>query len=226
MIENFTAPENVVFAITFSIFLLIGLVQLASFLMGLETFSFLDDLIPDVGLDVDGEGLAADLSPTVLDSILSMLKIGRVPLIFTIVLFLFLFSFFGYNMQQILHSAGIGRLPALIAAPVAFVITLPFLRLGNGILAKTLPRDETAAISSATFIGRIAVITLGKATHKRQTEAKLVGPDGKTYYIQVVADVAGAEFSRGDHVLVVGKRGEGIFTAIQNTNPLLEDNSL
>lgn len=225
MIENLTAPENVVFAIALSLFLLIGLVQAASMVMGLEAFSFLEDLAPGAGHGGDAHALAADLSPGVLDSVLSMLRIGRVPMIFTFVLFLFLFSFFGYNGQLVLHELGLPRLHAALATPLAFAITLPFLRWGNGFLAKVLPRDESSAISSDALIGRVAIVLLGTVTSERHAEAKVLGPDGKTHYVQVVADGEGATFGKGDHALIVGKRGEGLFTVIENRNPLLEDNS-
>lgn len=88
-------------------------------------------------------------------------------------------------------------------------------------MEKVLPKDETAAVSVESFVGRVATIVIGTATHLRATEAKLVGPEGKIHYLQVVADVQEQSFSKGEEVLVVGRRSEGVFTVIENRNPLL-----
>ena len=218
MIEYFTAPDNIAFLIALTLFFLLFLVELLSLVFGIEALSFMDDIVPDIDMDVDLE----TASPGFLDSVFSFLRIGRVPMSMTMTVFLFVFSFIGFNLQYVLEGSGIGRLHWLPATAIAFVAALPFVRIGNTILEKVLPKDETSAISSETFVGRVAEITLGVATHAKQTEAKLVGPDGKTHYIQVVADRESSTFQRGDHVLVVGRRSESLFTIIEIQNPLLE----
>jgi len=224
MIENFAAPENALFAVSIIVFLLIALVQFVAFIMGLEAFSFLDDLLPDLGGDFDGDADLdiGDVAPSFMDSILSMLKIGKVPLVFSIIAFLFLFPFFGYNMQLITNHAGIGLLPMWISGPVAFMVTLPFLRWSNQVMAKVLPKDETSAVSRESFIGRMATITLGKVSFEHAAEAKLKDSLGNTHYIMVVSDLEGECFEQGEHVLIVGERGNH-FSVIANTNPQLED---
>lgn len=224
MIENLLAPENALFLVALGLFLLIFLVQLISLFLGAEPFSFLDSLLPDVDLDIDTDLSLADASPGFVDSIMSMLKLGRVPFVFTFILFLFLFSQIGLVGQQILQDLGIGRLHWAIASPATFVATLPLLRIGNGILEKVLPKDETAAISSDTFVGRMATVVIGTVTSARAAEAKVVGPDGKTHYIQVIADNEGKVFKQGDHLLIVSKRTDGLFSVIENKNPLLDEN--
>lgn len=223
MIENLLAPENGVFLVALCLFLLIFVVQLFSVLIGMEPFGFLDSLLPDIDVNVDADLNLGDISPSFLDSVMSMLKLGRVPFVFTFILFLFLFSQVGLYLQAAALELSGSRLHWLFASAGAFVVTMPLLRFGNGILGKVLPKDETAAISADTFVGRMATILIGTATHDRAAEAKLVGPDGKTHYINVVADNVGKSFTQGDHLLIVGRRTEGIFTVIENKNPLLEE---
>ena len=223
MTEELLNPQNVLFTVALGLFLLIFLIQLLGVLSGFEVFGFLDNLLPNADMGVDADLDLPDVNPGFLDSVMSMLKLGRVPFVFTFILFLLLFSLIGLYAQLALVHCGLPRLHWLIASPAAFVVTLPLLRLGNGILEKVLPKDETAAISSDTFIGRIATITIGSVTHERHSEARLLGPDGKTHYVQVVADNEGMSFRKGDAVLIVGRRGEGLFTVIENNNPLLED---
>lgn len=224
MIENALAPENFLFLLALGMFLLIFLIQLVSVVLGMEPFAFLDGLLPDVDLDIDPDVGLADSVPGFVDSIMSMLKIGKVPFVFTFILFLFCFSLIGLYGQMALVELGFIRLHWFVASGGAFIVTLPFLRVGNSLLEKVLPKDETAAVSAQTFIGRIATLTIGTATNDRAAEAKVVGPQGKTHYIQVVADNKGKTFNRGDHVLIVGRQSEGTFTVIENHNPLLDEN--
>ncbi|MBD5781012.1 DUF1449 family protein [Pelagicoccus sp. NFK12] len=223
MIENLLAPENGVFLVSLCLFLLIFVIQAVSVVVGMEPFGFLDSLLPDVDIDLDSDLNLADTTPGFIDSVMSMLKLGRVPFVFTFILFLFLFSVVGLYGQMALFELSGSRLHWFLASGGAFVVTLPLLRFGNGILEKVLPKDETAAISASTFIGRMATIVIGSATHERAAEAKVVGPDGKTHYVNVVADNEGKVFTQGDHLLIVGRRTEGIFTVIENKNPLLEE---
>ncbi|MBK1880347.1 OB-fold-containig protein [Pelagicoccus mobilis] len=223
MIENALAPENFLFLIALGLFLLIFLVQAVSVLFGMEPFGFLDSLLPDIDIEVDTDLNLGDVSPGFMESVMSMLKLGRVPFVFTFILFLFFFSQIGLYSQMAMMEFSGHRLHWFLASGASFVVSLPLLRFGNGILEKVLPKDETAAISTETFIGRMAMITIGKATHERAAEAKVVGPDGKTHYISVVADNEGKTFAQGDNLLIVGRRTEGIFTVIENRNPLLEE---
>lgn len=223
MIENALAPENFLFLIALGLFLLIFLVQLLSLIVGMEPFGFLDNMLPDVDLDIDTDLHLGDVSPSFVDSIMSMLKLGRVPFVFTFILFLFLFSQIGLYGQMLFLELSGSRLNWFLASGGAFIATLPFLRVGNSLLEKVLPKDETVAVSADTFIGRMAIVTQGTATHERAAEAKVVGPKGRTHYIRVKADNEGKAFEKGDHVLIVARPSKGVFTVIQNPNPLLED---
>ncbi|MDQ8205395.1 OB-fold-containig protein [Pelagicoccus sp. SDUM812003] len=218
MIDHILAPENALFAFALGFFLLIFLVQAISFIVGMEPFSFLDGLLPDAPIDLD----VPDVHPVgFMDAIMSMLKLGKVPFIFTFIIFLFCFSLIGIYGQLVLDKLGLPLLPWFVASPVAFLATIPCLRVGNALMAKVLPKDETYSISSDTFVGRMSTITIGTATHEIPAEAKLQGPDKKTYYVRVVADEEGTSFSQGDQALIVSKRSEGLFTVIQPDDFLL-----
>jgi len=234
MFGHFIAPENLPFAITLGLFFLIGAVQVLSLLTGVSLFGWIDDLLPDFeGADLDfpdagaGGGVEADISPGEAHShglpseLFAWLNFGRVPFIISFLLLLFLFSFFGYNLQLILVNSGAGLLPAMVAAPAAFGLSVLPLKWGNRILGHILPKDETSAVSRHSFIGRVAVVTIGEATHERSAEAKLKGPLGRTHYLMVRADHENGRFPQGEPVLIVDKR-DGLFTCIAVNNPNLE----
>jgi len=250
MIENFTAPQNLPFAVALGLMLVLGLLQTLSLLMGLGIFDMLDDILPDVDLDVDAGdagldvdidadvGLDADvdvdvdvdadagdvpeLEHSIVGQFFGWLNLGRVPFIVSLIAFLFLFSFVGFKLQALIAWFADGHsLPAYAAAPVAFIVSLLPLKWANAILGRILPHDETMAVSRDTYIGRVAVITIGECTYDRAAEVKLRGPLGRTHYVMAIADVEDGSFKQGDTVLIVGRRGEK-FTVIGVENPNLE----
>ncbi|MBC2595270.1 DUF1449 family protein [Ruficoccus amylovorans] len=247
MFAHFTAPENLPFAVALGLFFLIGILQTVSLLTGISLFGWLDNLLPDFEADLPGDlgldgveggldgALEADLDTgadaDVADSpgdgswiadAFAWMNFGKVPFIISFLLFLFLFSCIGYNAQLLLTEAGIGPWPSLLMAPLALVVAVFPLKWGNALMGRVLPRDETNAVSKNSYIGRVATITIGEATHERTAEAKLRGPLGRTHYVMVRADREGARFGQGEHVLLVAEE-EGHFTCIAVNNPNLDD---
>ena len=111
-------------------------------------------------------------------------------------------------------------LPASVASILAFVISLPIVRvLGSG-LNKIIPKDETSAVSKDTFIGRVATITLGESRNGNSAEGKVKDSFGKYHYIMIEPDIAGDIFSQGSEVLLVRQDGSK-FYAIKNENHIM-----
>lgn len=225
MIDNFAAPENLPFAVALGMMFLIGGLQTFSLLAGISLFGWIDSLLPDfdlpdAGADLEG-AIDAAAHGSWIGDIFAWLNFGKVPAIMTFLLFLFLFACIGFNLQLFIASLGLGLLPAAVAAPLSFIACIYPIKWGNAIMARVIPKDETMAVSRQTFVGRVATITIGTATHTRAAEAKLKGPLGRTHYIMVLADSEGIEFKQGDPVLLVSAR-EATFTAIPVSNPNLQ----
>ncbi len=218
MWDNLVAPENLPFAIALGMLFFIFMVELISFIAGANVFSFMDGIAPDFDVGFDADVDFGALGP--VQAALSFLNLGKIPVVFSLLLFLFFFSCIGYNLQLILHEMGVERLPWWLASPIALIACVPIVRYGNAALAKILPKDETSVISGREHIGRIAQITIGTATNDRPAEARVQDHLERTYYVQVVADVPGETFSQGQDVLIVGRRGY-LYTAIANTHPNL-----
>lgn len=226
MFENLVAYENLPFLISLGALLLIVIIETVSLLIGGDVFGFLDSGMPDVGVDVD-PGLEVDPSAAAVGSgvfhhLLAIFHLGKVPAIFSLMSFLFIFPFVGYNLQLLLVEVGVGRLPLFLATPAAFFPALLGLRWANQLLARILPRDETTAVSGEELIGRVAVITIGTVTHTRQSEARTEDQYKHHHYVQVIADNEGDTFRQGDHVLLAGRRGS-LYTVIAVRNPNLEE---
>ena len=240
MYAHFTAAENLPFAVALGIFFLIGILQTISLFTGISLFGWIDDVLPDFdavgGVDLPGElsiepemdieveaGPDSGAEASWVAEVFAWMNFGKVPFIISFLLFLFLFSCIGYNGQLFLSESGLGLLPAMVAAPIAFAVSIFPLKWGNALMGNILPKDETSAISSGSYIGRVATITIGEATYERTAEAKLRGPLDRTHYVMVRADEPQARFKQGEHVLLVGRdKGKGAFTCIAVENPHLD----
>lgn len=219
MLDEFTIYQALPFTAALLVMILLASINILTTLVGLEVFDFLDSLIPDLDGDLDiGDALSAEsLSPSFLEGMLLWLNLGRVPLIVTLNIFLFCFSALGFLMLNLAGTIGVSNVPWLITMPIALVGSVLPVKIGNSLAARIWPKDETAAVSRDTFIGRVAKITIGVATHERAAEAKLKGPLGRPHYVMVYADNEADSFPQGAAVLLVGHR-DSKFTAIAVEN--------
>jgi hypothetical protein len=81
-----------------------------------------------------------------------------------------------------------------------------------------IPKDETEVVSENSFIGRVAVITLGEALRGKPAEAKLTDQFGQDHYLMVEPDQEIETFPQGTEVLIVRRQG-AVFTGITNPHP-------
>ena len=224
MYEFFTAPGNLLFSIAFTLLILIAILELLSTMFGAAISGVIENALPDFdfGLDPSGE---VDLNGPEMHGMTKFfvwLEIGRVPMLITLSFFLLVFSLGGFSLQSIAETTLLGHhLPWFLASPAVFVVVLPLVKFGNRTLAKIWPKDETAAISRQTFIGRTATILIGTATSDKPAEAKLEGADGKPHYVMVVADNEGESFASGTEVLLVSEKGSN-FSVIEADLPGLD----
>ncbi len=219
MLELITAGENLPFVVALSLMLAIAVAEGAAALLGIGLSDAIDAMIPDVDLDV---GLNADSSST-FTRLLGWLRVGRVPILMILVVFLTAFGLIGLTLQTMALGLFGSYAPAWLASIPAFFVSLPVVRAGAGLLALALPQDETDAVSEHTFVGRVATITLGRAVAGSPAEAKLTDEHGHTHYIMLEPDTAGVTFERGMQVLVTEKT-KGSFRGIITDSPGLKEN--
>jgi Inner membrane protein YqiJ, N-terminal/Inner membrane protein YqiJ, OB-fold len=227
MIEFLLAGQNLPFSVAICLMLAIAFMEGVGTLLGLglsEAFeTFMPDFDLDVDVDIDADVDGADINPqSGLTKILGWLRIGEVPFLMLLVVFLTVFGLIGLGIQSLAQEMAGHLLPGIAAATMAFFISMPFVRLFGGILAKVMPKDETDAVSENSFIGRVASITLGRADKGNPTRAKLQDKHGTTHYIMVEPDLADDVFEQGGSVILVSRNG-AVFKAIHNTSAGLKD---
>lgn len=222
MIELLTADETQIFVVALAVMLIIAAMEGVATLMGAGLSGFLDSLLPEVDVDIDIDLDGPQSSPPLFTRFLGWLRIGQVPVLMIIVIFLTAFGLIGLSMQQIARGMVGGYLPGWICAVGAAAVALPVVRLLGGVLAFIMPKDETSAVAETTFIGRIATITLGTARQGSPAEARLHDEHGQVHYIMLEPDTETEAFSQGTDVLVTERLGS-VFRGIRNETSALVD---
>jgi len=221
MLGFLTASQNMPFTISLVVMFGIALLEGVATLLGAGLSGFLDSLIPDI--DIDPTLDLSDVSSTSpFTRLLGWLRVGEVPVLILLVLFLMTFGLTGLIVQSLVHSAAGFLLPGLLASILVFFLSLPVVRLFGGALSAIMPKDETDAVSEESLTGRIAVVTLGTARKGSPAQAKVRDQHGLTHYVMIEPDIEDAVFNTKQAVLLIKKEGS-VFKAIENNNPALVD---
>ena len=221
MINFLLASQNMPFTVALAVMLIIAFLEGVSTLLGAGIFSFIDSLLPELDIDADIDSPDFE-SSGLFSKLFSWLRIGEVPAIMLLVIFLTAFGLIGLGFQSFAQRTLGSLLPGSFASIIAVLLSFPIVRLCGGILGKIMPKDETEAVAETSFIGRIAVITLGHASPGNPAEAKLSDKFGQAHYVMVEPDESDERFDNGTRVVLVSQQG-AIFKAIRNKSDALVD---
>ena len=185
------ATENIVFVSAIVLMLLIGAVQAIG-------------IAGDFDLDIHGD---ADL--------LGWLGLGRLPLLMLLAIFLALFGMIGLIGQHLLLDFAGAMLSPLIAAPAAFLASLPLTGFAARWLAPLLPRDQSSAVPLDALTGSFARIVTGVARSGSPARARVEDVYGQAHYVMVEPDNADQTLEEGETILLV-RREDHVFRAISH----------
>lgn len=197
MTEFLFASQNLPFTISILIMFGITLLEFADMILGIGISDFFESVVPDIDIDVDGGTDAL--------KILDWLRIGQLPLLVIVIVFLTAFGLIGWGIQSVAHNLKGAFLSGMIASLPALIFSIPVVNVVGGLLAKIVPRDETEAVSEKSFVGRTAKIVLGTARVGKPAQAKLRDKHGTTHYVMIEPDKEGEAFEEGDTVLIVSQ---------------------
>jgi hypothetical protein len=203
-----TASSNLPFSVALALMLLLVVVELIGFVAGLGISDLLHGHLPEFA-EADGAEVASD---SVALRFLGWIGVGRVPALIVLALFLSGFGVIGLALQALALSWFGALLPAWIAAPAAFFLALPGVRVASLLLGRIMPRDETQVASRRSLVGHVATIVIGHARAGSPAQAKVRDDVGQTQYVMVEPESAEFEFATGDAVLLVAQAG-AIFRA-------------
>ena len=197
-------PHNLPFAIAMGLMVLLALVQV----LGLGDWGVDADLDvdPDIGADAD-----ASLQPGMVEGLLTLLGVGRVPLTIWLALFLLMFAGIGLSVQELATSLTGAPLYSWLAAVIAGAAAVPV----TGVLARPLgailPKDHTTAVSTASLIGRRATITDGVARTGSPARARVRDIHGQAHYVMVEPHEETSALHAGDEVLLVRREKDQFY---------------
>lgn len=195
-------PHNLPFAIAMGLMVLLALVQV----LGLGDWGMDADLDPEIGPDAD-----ASLQPGMVEGLLTLLGVGRVPLTIWLALFLLMFAGIGLSVQELATSLTGAPLYSWLAAVIAAAAAVPV----TGVLARPLgailPKDHTTAVSTASLIGRRATITDGVARTGSPARARVRDIHGQAHYVMVEPHEQSSELHSGDEVLLVRREKDQFY---------------
>ena len=200
------ATENIVFVSAIVLMLLIGAVQAIG-------------IAGDFDLDIHGD---ADLPGWLGLGWLELgwlelgwLGLGRLPLLMLLAIFLALSGMIGLIGQHLLLDFAGAMLSPLIAAPAAFLASLPLTGFAARSLAPLLPRDQSSAVPLDALTGSFARIVTGVARSGSPARARVEDVYGQAHYVMVEPDNAGQTLEEGETILLV-RREDHVFRAISH----------
>lgn len=207
-------PEWAPFTIALLVMLAIGVVELASLLIGFSPSSAIESALPDVDIDApDASG--AELGPFSL--VLGWLSFGRVPFLVLLVIFLTAFGVAGYLVQWwVLWMMG-GPLNAWLAAIPALLAGIFATRHVGRWLGRVFPRDHSEAASQRDLIGSYATIIRGEARQGQPAEAKAQDLRGRSHYVLLEPSDTDTIYKAGDRVFIVGQE-KNVYRAVTKLN--------
>ncbi len=217
--DFFLEAQNLPFTVSIAVMIFIAALEGVGALIGLGISNVLESMLPDMDFDIDGPNLDSN---TTLSHFLGWLRIGEVPFLVLLIVFLTAFGLIGLIIQKGAIGMTGHLLPSPLASIPAVLGALPCMRVFGGLINKIMPRDETEAVSVDSFKGRVATITLGSAKKGSPAEAKLIDSHNQTHYVMVEPDNGDESISQGEKVLIVSKSGS-VFKVIRNPNKSLEN---
>ena len=205
LIEFLTHEANSPYFFALSFLIILFIFEVLGLLIGMSLSHAFDSFIDfDVNTDVGGH--------------LSLLGLGKVPFIIWLTFFFGLFSLIGYAANAI-SSSIFGYMPVWVSI-VPVVITSFMI---NGVLckvfAKILPRFETTAVSTDTFSGRVAKVTIGDATYTKFAMGVVLDEHNMYHNIRIKAMDDGVVLNQNNPVILVEQiKGSAIWQAIPYEN--------
>ncbi|MDP5208817.1 YqiJ family protein [Microbulbifer sp. 2205BS26-8] len=193
--------QNLIFTGALILMLMIALLEGVMTLIGVGISDLLDNLLPNVDIEVPDTGLSGGLT-----KVLGWLRFGEVPALILLVTFLAGFGATGLLIQRFFESTFGWLLPGGPAALGVFFLALPQVRFVGNLLRRFALGDESEALERGTFVGRVATITIGVAEAGSPAEARFRDEYGTTHYVMVEPDEH-ETFQQGEKVLLVESHG-------------------
>ncbi len=200
------ASENIFFAVALALLAMLVVVQA----LGL-------------GHALDGSDFSVDAHDTPSDlggGMVSILGIGRVPLLVWLSCFLASFALLGLSLQQLIAQIFDAPFAALPAGGVGLLAALPATSVITRLLGKMWPRDETTAVDIGELLGTRGVIAIGTARRGSPARATVHDRFGQMHNVMVEPHDDDRILREGSEILLVRREAE-LFFALDGQGPIV-----
>ncbi|WP_028114622.1 OB-fold-containig protein [Ferrimonas kyonanensis] len=212
------AVENTPFSIALMLMLFIALFEGVATVLGVGVSAFLDSLLPDLDLSIDG----AEMPQGTVSRLLGWLLVGKVPAIMLLILLLTTFGILGLTVQYlILGLAGLS-ISGWLLSPLVLFASLPVVRFFAARLARYVGADTSQVVEVGDLVGCVGVITVGEAKADFPAQARVKDRFGTQHYVMVVPDEPNSRYRQGESVLLVQYHGQH-FSVITPSSSLLNE---
>lgn len=208
MWEIFIHPSNLIFSVSLSLMVLLGVLECLLLIVGSSSQGFLDQFVPDQLIEAPHSEFDVQVDHDAFVQLLDWLYLGRIPMLVWLIIFLTIYALTGFILQSIFYSFSTHYFPLWIAAPACLILCMPLVRICSASMAKILPKDETTAIHSDELIGRTAIIILGEARLNYPAQARVKDQFGQSHYILVEPETD-IIFAQGQEVLLSERTSMG-----------------
>jgi hypothetical protein len=206
------AGETAPFAVALGLTLAIAFIELLGLVLGAQPSAMVDSALPDFDADIPD----VELGP--LSQSLSWLSFGKLPALVVLILISASFGLIGFAGQEALRRViGFAINPWIASIPAAFGAAFVTRHAGLA-LARIMPKEESDAVSTKAFVGRVATVFRGVAAIGHPAEAKLTDIHGKTHYVLIEPDEGEASMPEGSEVVIISQSGP-VFRAITKLKP-------
>jgi hypothetical protein len=207
------AAETMPFAVALGLTIAIALIEVVTLLAGLSASEAVDGALPDLQPD------APEVDMPALSQLLGWLSFGRLPALVVVILATTSFGLSGFIIQELMFRAfGFALQPAIASVPAAVATLFSMHHVGHW-LGRLMPREQTEAVSTSEFIGRVATVFRGTATSGQPAEAKLTDIHGKTHYVLVEPEESDLALAEGSEVVLIRQKGP-VYHAIIRLKPV------
>lgn len=211
--DFYQLSDNLPFSVAITIVTILSLIEGIAFMIGTGLLSFIDSLLPNFDLNIDGPNLE---DQGLVSKTLTFLKVKNVPLIILLITFLMSFGVSGLLMQSLVLEILGFTVSALILIIPATIIGLGIMKAFGEVLAKVMPKDETDAEKIEAFVGKVGVLTLGTAEKDKPAQCKVKDKKGHLHYFMALTD-NDEKIHMGQKVILV-RYEEPYFYIIKNEN--------
>jgi hypothetical protein len=205
-VSAFFAPELWPFAVAAGLMIIVTIAEAIGMVAGMSMSHWAD-------------GFAVDHPDGIVSGALGWLHFGKVPILIIVVIFLMTFALTGFISQFAVRSMFGFYMPVPVAMLFAGVTGVLGVRVLGGAIRRFVPQDETNAVSDASLVGRVGVVTIGNARVGKPAEARVRDEHGASHYVMVEPEELDQSFDSGTSILLVRHLGGRRFQAIHNPKP-------